>query len=208
MDQSNASDEIPLGAEGFKVNCFTKIYPQSLPQPKLGEVVILRNVKVCRLPGPAIIHSMVSQTKHFNGINGVGYHDKLQWAVYSPITGKVRHNDLGNVPESEHLANGIGYKFTPFFFPGEMEIKYCLRLSDWWCGIQKKRQETMGEVHQIGVGDIGVFRRSPRQHRLISEAGPEVPPQGYFDCTVEVSAYMWPERPNHLMVTSRSFTNS
>lgn len=26
-----------------------------------------------------------------------------------------------------------------------------------------------------------------RVHRLISEAGPSVPPQGYFDCTVEVS---------------------
>src|SRR3984885_3516684 len=132
---------------------------------------------------------MSSQITPYNGgVNGVGYHDKLQWAIYSPSTGKVRHGDMKNVPTSECLGPGLGYNHSPFFHPGEREIRYCLQISDWWTEVQKKRSEAMGEVHQIGEGtsEMFSFSRSARKHRLICEAGPEAPPQGYFDCTVEV----------------------
>ena len=46
VDPTNVSDSMMSTAEGFKVNCFTKKYAQWLPQPSLGEVLILRNVKV------------------------------------------------------------------------------------------------------------------------------------------------------------------
>jgi hypothetical protein len=191
VDPSNASDDMMSTAEGFKINCFTKRYAQWLPQPNIGEVLILRNVKVCFklvvLPCANIV-----QVKSFDfGMNGVGYNDKLQWAVYSPSTGKIGHGDLGDVPESECLADGFGHNFSPFFHPGEGEIRYCLQISDWWANLQKKRREAMGEVHQIGGGSGEIFslRRSSRVHRLICEVGPDVPPQGYFDCTVEVRMY-------------------
>jgi hypothetical protein len=47
VDPSNVSDDMMSRTEGFKINCFTKKYVQWLPQPKIGEVLILRNVKVC-----------------------------------------------------------------------------------------------------------------------------------------------------------------
>lgn len=140
------------------------------------------------------LRSNVYQITNFHSsLNGVGYHGQLQWAIYSPSTGKIRHCDLGNAPESEGLANGFGHTVTPFFKPDEREIRYCLQLSDWWLDLQKKRQEAMGEVHQIGgkEGEIFSFHRISRKHRLICEVGPDVPPQGYFDCTVEVRMDCW-----------------
>jgi hypothetical protein len=142
-------------------------------------------------------------------VNGVGYHDKLQWAIYSPSTGKIRYGDLGDAPESECLAGGFGHNITPFFQPGRREIKYCLQISDWWLDLQKKRREALGEVHQIGGdgGEIFSFSRSPRKHRLICEAGPDVPPQGYFDCTVEVRICFHRVTESNILVV-RSFINS
>ena len=46
VDPTNVSDDMMSTTEGFKVNCFTKKYAQWLPQPNLGEVLILRGVKV------------------------------------------------------------------------------------------------------------------------------------------------------------------
>lgn len=118
---------------------------------------------------------------------GVGYHNRLQWAIFSPSTGKVRHGDLGDAPVSEGLQEGFGYHFSPFFKPEEAEIRYCLEMADWWANVEKKRK-SIEEVHQVcGPSDAISHIRPRRQHRLISEAGPHVPPQGYFDCTIEVS---------------------
>jgi len=120
---------------------------------------------------------------------GTGYADKLQWAIFSPTSGKIYHGDLGDAPKSEVLADGYGREFSPFFEPGEEVIRYCLRLSDWWHELANKRNEAMGPVYQIGGDAVDASAqpmRGSRKHKLISEAGPEVPPSGYFDCTVEV----------------------
>lgn len=118
-------------------------------------------------------------------MNGVGYADRLQWAVYSPGDGKVSHGDLKGIPLSEGLAGGfLGQRYTPFFHPTEMEIKYCLKLFDWWQEVERQRQGLLDETHQVQV-----LSRAQREHRLISEAGPYVPPHGYFNCTVEVTFY-------------------
>lgn len=127
-------------------------------------------------------------TGYQGNLMGVGYFDKLRWAIYSPTTGKVGHGTLGSAPESEQLAGGFGYNFSPFFQPGVGVVGYCLRLSDWWREVDKKRKEDMGQVHQIGSDINDVLAQSvpvQRCHRLISEASPEAPPSGYFDCTVE-----------------------
>jgi hypothetical protein len=34
--------------------------------------------------------------------------------------------------------------------------------------------------------DIPMVQKPKRVHRLISEASPDLPPSGFFDCTVEV----------------------
>ncbi|KAG6862080.1 hypothetical protein C0995_007210 [Termitomyces sp. Mi166 len=170
IDPSIMKAENLSGFRGFRVNCFNRKYAQWLPYPSLGEVLIMRDLKI----------------SNGYGIMGIGYHDRLQWAIFSPSTGKIRRGDLGDAPESEGLQEGFGYPFSPFFKPDEAEIRYCLKMADWWAEVEK-RGKSMEEVHQICRPSDAISHSRPwRQHRLISEAGPHVPPQGYFDCTVEV----------------------
>lgn len=85
------------------------------------------------------------------------------------------------MPKEEGLADaGFGVLFSPFYEPKESELRYCSKLSDWW------RQ--LKNIEQTGVDVVCNNPTSQRVHRLISEAGPSVPPGGYFDCTVEVSS--------------------
>ncbi|KAF9469263.1 hypothetical protein BDZ94DRAFT_1244088 [Collybia nuda] len=154
--------------EGFKINFFTEKYPQWLPCPALNDIVILRNIKI----------------GEWNGLNGVGYADRFQWAVYSSKNGGVTHGDLQNVPRFRGLAGGYsGQLYSPFFEPAEEEIRYCLRLTDWWQAVERHRQGLCSDIHQVQVPSRA---RALREHRLISEVDPSIPPQGYFNCTVEV----------------------
>lgn len=118
----------------------------------------------------------------------VGYKDRLRWVIFDPEAGKSHHGEKGGAPESEGLADGFGYVFCPFWKATEAELTHCLRLADWWSAILKKVQSNMGQVHQIG-SDVAHLSslKVPRKHRLISEASPDLPPNGFFDCTVEVS---------------------
>ncbi|RDB21408.1 hypothetical protein Hypma_011802 [Hypsizygus marmoreus] len=173
VDPSNTELDNLSGREGFQINIFVKEYRERLPQPSMGEVLILRNVKI---------------TEYHGCVMGVGYHGKLQWAIFSSASGKVRHGDLGNMPESEGLADGYGYNFSSLFRPGEEVIRYCLKISDWWSEVLKQREE-VGQVHQVAgqaVSCYASYERPRRVHRLISEANPDLPPSGFFDCTVEV----------------------
>lgn len=120
----------------------------------------------------------------FNNIlTGIGYSDKLGWAAYSPSKDAIYHGQLNGVPRQEGLADGgYGVAFSPFYQPKEGEVQYCMKLSDWWQEVQKTEQsESM--KHTVDP----VHNSLRRVHRLISDAGPSIPPDGYFDCTVEVS---------------------
>lgn len=121
----------------------------------------------------------------FQGVlAGTGYGDKLRWAAFSPSKNSIYHGQLKGVPREEGLADGgFGVTFSPFYQPKEGEVLYCLKLFDWWREVQ-----TVEESESIkDTVDPVCNPPSRRVHRLISEAGPSVPPDGYFDCTVEVS---------------------
>jgi hypothetical protein len=116
---------------------------------------------------------------------GTGYFNKLLWAAFSPSTNSIYHGQLNNVPRVEGLADGgFGVPFSPFYEPKEGELRYCSKLSDWWRQFQN-----------IEESKVDVVLNPPlrRVHRLISEADPSVPPDGYFDCTVEVSSHSKPK---------------
>jgi len=125
------------------------------------------------------------QILNFQGcIVGTGYHDKLTWAACSP-PGRIHHGPPNEAPREARLApGGFGVCFSPFYHPTKDEILHCVKLSDWWREVQTDEQK-----HLVHAGPTyshqGVVNR--RVHRLISDAGPSVPPDGYFDCTVEVS---------------------
>ena len=118
----------------------------------------------------------------------MGYGDKLRWSIFSPDQGKVHHGDKGDAPESEGVADGFGYEFGPYWDAQGPELTACLRYADWWRAMLKIAEKHMGRVHQIGPEDAPVYvSKARRVHRLIGDASPELPPRGFFDCTVEVS---------------------
>lgn len=85
-----------------------------------------------------------------------------------------------------------------------MERIRCLRLADWWRAALNVIDSKKAQIHQVGGGDgypsYSARNRVVRVHRLISDASPNAPPKGYFDCTVEVS--------NELDSDSTSSSNS
>lgn len=82
--------------------------------------------------------------------------------------------------------DGSGVTFSPFYHPTPDEITYCVTLSDWWRDIQKR--DALDVPTTAGSSAISIrTSRHQRTHRLIKDAGPLAPPDGYFDCTVEVS---------------------
>jgi hypothetical protein len=144
-----------------------------------------------------VLLTRASQAQSFNeGISAVGYKNRLKWALYDLSTHSFRHPVAEGTPEWEGQAEGIGHPFSPFARPGTIELEYCRRLSEWWAKVKEKEdaRDANTTVHQIG-GTAGSYRREipKRQHRLICDAGPEIEPNGFFDCTVEVSFGLHPD---------------
>ncbi|KAF7980156.1 hypothetical protein HWV62_39613 [Athelia sp. TMB] len=143
----------------------TEIYA---PLDEYGDVIILRGAK------------WSNQTL-------VGYGDKLRWSIFSPEQGKVHHGDKGDAPESEGVADGFGYEFGPYWDAQGPELTACLRYADWWRAMLKIAEKHMGRVHQIGPEDAPPYvSKARRVHRLVGDASPDLPPRGFFDCTVEI----------------------
>ncbi|KAF9227780.1 hypothetical protein BS17DRAFT_774296 [Gyrodon lividus] len=152
-------------SNGITVICFQKKYLEWLPQVKKDDVVILRKLKI----------------SEFNGsLTATGFSDKLRWAVYDPTTHCIRPPIMGDAPEKEALGDGLGYKFSPYWEPIEdsVELQYCRRIVGWWKDLQQRRSQD--------VTTVQCSRPARRQHLLISQASPELPPNGFFSCTIEV----------------------
>ncbi|KDQ61169.1 hypothetical protein JAAARDRAFT_204921 [Jaapia argillacea MUCL 33604] len=181
VDPSNVDLDTGIGfrsGEGFGFNLFTKTYKEWLPLPANGDVLLLRGIKRSEFNG---------------GVNGVVYPDKLKWAIYKPSTSSFGTPTLpSNVPSQESLDDGFGPSFSPFWSPTAVEVEYCKRVHAWWVRAREEYEKLFGVgagggfVHTIGDGVGWNGRKAKRCHRLISEVSPEVAPDGFFDCTVEV----------------------
>ncbi|KAF8205784.1 hypothetical protein K438DRAFT_2014639 [Mycena galopus ATCC 62051] len=137
---------------------------------KEGDVIILRDIKTL---------------KNFDNITASGYWDKFQWAVYDSTEGQIKRPSLPDgVPKSGNLADGFGAFFTPFcdHTCTKDDLRYCVTLDEWWRGVQAKRREALGTIHQIEETSF-VSSRPRRKHRLISEL---TTTGEYFDFTVRV----------------------
>ena len=117
-----------------------------------------------------------------NGVSGVGHKDRTKWAAFSIAKDCLLLPDMGQAPEIGSLAAG-GFHFSPFLKDLEHEKRYCKRFAEWWKEKIPLTPEMTGQVYQL----IDPTFRQPRQHRLFCDAGPEMEPDGYFDCTFEVS---------------------
>ncbi|PPQ67468.1 hypothetical protein CVT24_011525 [Panaeolus cyanescens] len=171
IDPSNYSaDWEAFSSIGFKVNIFSKKHKEWLPHPRIGDAVLLRAVKI---------------QQYQDRITGTIMASGLSWAAFSPDSGKIHHGPPSSAPKFDRLADSNhGANVTPYYNPGVEEVTYCVQLSDWWREVRPKnfvvaeqRSVRGPELPAIGI---------KRVHRLIQDAHPEVPPNGYFDCTVEV----------------------
>ncbi|KAF8643819.1 hypothetical protein AX16_008837 [Volvariella volvacea WC 439] len=121
-----------------------------------------------RLPpvekGHILILRQIEVVNYDNTLMGTGYADKFQWAIYDPKTKEIHHGESleADTAEPTHPAP------SPFFHPSFEDRAYCEELAGWKQALPKSSEAVR------------------REHRLICDAGPNVPPQGYFDCTVEV----------------------
>ncbi|KAF9446331.1 hypothetical protein P691DRAFT_673854, partial [Macrolepiota fuliginosa MF-IS2] len=154
----------------FSVVFFQKHFVEWLPQPKEGDILVLRDVRLQDWQG---------------GISGIGYHDRVQWALYSVGQGCFVRPHTGNAPEDQELVDG-GRRHTPFLQATEPEERYCRRLAEWWKQKTAGSAEATGQVFQLGGDIFGSGRRKHRQQLLLCDAGPGVEPDGYFDCVFEV----------------------
>lgn len=114
-------------------------------------------------------------------MTATGYGDKLRWAVYDPLEHSIRPPNKGNAPEKESIDDGLGYEFSPYWdpFQDSIELEYCRQIWEWW----KAKHEVEGQ----NVSTVEFSERPRKQHLLVSEASPDLPPSGFFNCTVEVS---------------------
>ncbi|KAM6500355.1 hypothetical protein JOM56_003369 [Amanita muscaria] len=163
VDPSSAAKAGTTSPEAFSVNCFTKRHASWLPQSTIGNALMLRHVQ---------IHTAQRHLK------GTAYHGRFQWAIYTPNGKQLHHAE----PGAQDVSS-----WTPFFDPCPSEIDYCVGLFEWWHGMENKEGRHVQQIDPSqavssyeGAGGVR------RLHRLVKDAGPDVPPNGYFDCTVEV----------------------
>ncbi|KAF7337991.1 Telo-bind domain-containing protein [Mycena venus] len=167
VDPSNCEESHRSSKEGLMVNCFRVTRKEWLPSPSVGSVILLRDIV----------------TKN-GDMTAIGYDDKLQWAVYDPLTQKIGRGKLGNTPESEAPAGALGVPSGPFYVPTETDLAYCVALGKWWRAIS---QAATGTIHQIEAESSFSSRRSfGRKHLLMSQVMTEIEIDGYFDCTVRI----------------------
>lgn len=125
----------------------------------------------------AACNDLTQQVNKYHGVvTATGYGDKLRWAVYDPLEHSIRPPQKGNAPEKESIDDGMGYEYSPYWepFQDSIEIEYCRKIGEWWKAMRTK-------VPEVKCSTIR------KQHLLISEASPDLPPGGFFNCTVEVS---------------------
>lgn len=113
-------------------------------------------------------------------MTATGYSDKLRWAVYDPLQHSIRPPNKGSAPKKEPTDDGMGYEFSPYWEPIEdsTELEYCRQIGEWWKVRRGLEEQNVSVVQCSGAR---------KQHLLISEAHPDLPPKGFFNCTVEVS---------------------
>ena len=193
------------GSAGFTVTCFTPEHLEWLPQVKKGDVVLLSQIRVrgnilLRFASFLTTYTRAKIQEWHGSFVGTGFANRLQWAVFNPeslsfVDGSTRLPD--DVPKQVFLGRDqTGHAFSPFWTPAKSaggakeETTRCTLLKSWWKTVMQEIEEAKGVVHHIGDTtnvsiDVG-GRRGGRQQRLIKDASPNMWPQGFFDCTVEV----------------------
>jgi hypothetical protein len=163
---------------------------QLLPNPRGGDVVLLRQVKVRHVVSHSILAFLTEDPPQMrrwhDGLIGTCFANTMQWASYDPLTEEVSQPDPNLASYRSH--------FPPSWPVVPQEREYCAQLARWWAAVQRTRVERQGTAVQIGGGPVVAVERKhmQREHLLISEADPGREPRGYFNCTVEVCRFISP----------------
>ncbi|TFK30207.1 hypothetical protein FA15DRAFT_203282 [Coprinopsis marcescibilis] len=174
VDDSSSVDESDiLAVAGLKVNLFAT-YEDSLPNPEIGDVLVLASLKVAK-----------------GAVSVVGYSNRYKWARYSPEKRAFHYGKLDQNLEPEGLAGGrFGVPHTPALTQLQnsrpLPVKAAEELSSWWKEQETARNAEMDKCRVSAPETSVQYGRAKRLHRLIKDAMPNSEPGGYFDCTVEI----------------------
>lgn len=191
VDPSNIN-EYDL-TKGFNINCFSKTPKDNLPDAKMGDVLVLRGVKV-KMSSFFVCASCscLSQINEWHGnINGVCPSYKMwSWSLYAPKAGTTKHGGTmtSAAGSDSGSANGSFATAAATSCLDVAETQYSVRLDDWFSGVIQEYETKMGQAIVVQVGEESASTGRRRVHRLIKDAHPSTPPRGFFDCTVEVFA--------------------
>ncbi|CAL1705544.1 unnamed protein product [Somion occarium] len=166
--------------KGLSINCFTASRQHNLPDGiSKGDILLLRDIRVQEYKGN--LQYLAPSMRQWT------------WAVVD-LKSLRRHQDDSSAGSPSS------------FQPCQEEIQYCIRLNDWWNAVQEEHgpegsnQPIHHDLSAIGATSIRAdSRRQNREHRLLKDASPDAPPQGYFDCTVEV-LYKYDNTNNRLRI--------
>jgi len=115
----------------------------------------------------------------------------MKWATFSRAARQHVPVKLTTVPMEDNIATqGDVLVCSPFLKElSEAELQRCSEICDWW----KETQAKIGIDVDEGDAKAPVREEWQRVHRLLQDAGPDVPPSGYCDCTVEVrlTSQLW-----------------
>ncbi|KAL0581120.1 hypothetical protein V5O48_000909 [Marasmius crinis-equi] len=177
----------------MKIICFSKKHPYWLPQPQVGDVVILVDVKASSWNG---------------GTNLLGSSGKFRWVIFSPKDERLHHGD--GDPKARLKEDGMSY-FSPFYeVRDEGEVRYCRDLVEWWKAIEEEEQRFWSRVVPVGVEEPGGFARPlqkearPTWH--IKDMTLTGVTNGFFDTTVEVVHCYKPEDPRYYCLYVTDYT--
>ncbi|OJT02538.1 hypothetical protein TRAPUB_6955 [Trametes pubescens] len=139
-------DPTNYGFSGLTVTLFEKAQ-KALPTVEAGDVLMLRAIQIDRF----------NNTQCATGPSFKGW----QWAVFH-----VKSGMLSTAPADACASR--------HFKPEESELKFSIRLGDWWRNVSSNATSF--------APDISLGGRRGREHKLIADATSDE----YFDTTVEV----------------------
>ncbi|KAF8495300.1 hypothetical protein JB92DRAFT_1118906 [Gautieria morchelliformis] len=165
----NLVDPSSSSGSGISVTIFIAAPDEELlPSARLGQVLLLRNVKVKDFAGKP---------------QGTCYKDSFQWCGYDPAQGKHFYTSTRSSSSPLGPSSVRGSNHDPFFKVSAAELEYFVKISDWWRALNEAQQRNVVDDSQ-GAGNIHLILQPRRSRQVATISEFEV---GVFvDCVIEL----------------------
>ncbi len=125
----------------FMMTCFYKDHNEAM-HVEVGDVVILRHIKVRQSNLCQIIQTWTLQLLFYKNCRGVGYHDTLRYSTYQSTMAKRYPKSIN--PQQQ-------------YDPQQDEVNYCRNMICWWKTIQTVSTNLSSKHISITEAVIGKY---------------------------------------------------